>query len=471
MKAKLLYILPALLTLFSSCTGLVSGVNDNPNDFTTGEIDGGLYLNTPEVNSILIHCGSNSSVRTAMWIKTAMWSAQLVGTSQTFLTDYDYQVTSSSFDFSGYQSVITQTKYIREAEPNNKFYQGVCRVLEAYLFGTYASLYGDVPCSQVSSGIDNPKFDSQKDVFNYCQTILDNAINNLDSITTATYRQDYIFNGDPVKWCETAYTLKARFYMLTKEYDKAYAAALNGISSGDNSMKFTPLTDNVTTNKNRLWYYNSTTAALTTDGSYIMKLMKMRQNSKTDETARMAYYTINTIADKNKGIAASTEPQRMVTYEENLLTLAESALRTQSDGFNIALSALNKLRAYLASGECVNDNSNFLSESYKYDAYVADDFKAGGILNADGSLTFERALLKEIIEERYISCFTTYIPFDDARRLRGAGESDVAVDIPLNTATATKQIERFLYPSDEITGNTNAPTDPGLYSPTSVNSK
>jgi starch-binding outer membrane protein, SusD/RagB family len=459
MKTKLLYI-SILSVLLSSCTGLVKGINDDPNDLTTSEIDAGLYINTPEVNSILIHCGDPLR-------KAEMWSGQLVGVTQTYLTDYKYQVTENSFD--GYQSVIAQTQYIRKAAPTNKLYQGICRVLEAYLFGTYASLYGDVPCSEVASGIDNPVFDSQKSVFSYCQTMLDEAIDSLKSVSSVSYRQDYIFNGDPTKWYETAYTLKARFYMLTKDYDKAYAAALNGISTSSNSMKFTPLTDNLTTNKNRFWYINNLNEALTTDGSYLMTLMSSRQNSKTDETARMAYYTIYTSATKNKGIAASTEPQRMITYEENLLTLAESALRTQADGFNIALALLNKLRIYLANGGCVN--SNFLTKSYKYDAYDVDDFKAGGIENQDGSLTAERALLREIIQERYVSCFTTYIPFDDARRLRGSDESDVSISIPLNTSTATKQIERFLYPADEITGNTNAPADPGLYSPTSVNSK
>ncbi|MBP1615365.1 MAG: SusD/RagB family nutrient-binding outer rane lipoprotein [Bacteroidetes bacterium] len=460
MKKLSIYLSFACILTFVSCSSVVEGVNDNPNDLTTDEIDAGLYMNTPEINSILIHCGDPSR-------RAAMWSGQLVGVSQLYLTDYLYQVTASSFDFDGYQSVITQTQYIREAAPDNKLYQGMCRVMEAYLFGSYASLFGDVPCSEVATGESYPAFDAQEDVFAYCQTILDEAITNLEAETAPSYRQDYIFSGSPTKWCESAYTLKARFYMLTKEYDKAYAAALKGVSDSSNSMLFVPLTDAVTTNKNRLWYVNNLNESLTTDGSYLMTLLASRENSKTDETARIAYYTIHTVANTNTGIAASTEPQRMITYEENLLTLAEAALRSQSDGFTLALSALNTLRAYLAAGGCVN--SNFLTSSYAYDSYEASDFEAGGIENSDGSLTATRALLREIIEERYISGFTTYMPFDDARRLRGTSESDVAVSIPFNTATATQHIERFLYPNDEITGNINAPVDPGLYSPTPVN--
>lgn len=458
----IIIVLSGIILLFLSCEDLVKNVNENPNDLTTDEIDPGLYLNTPEINSALIHCGAFSR-------RSAMWSGQLVGVSQLYLTDYLYQVTANSFSFDGYQSVITQTKYIRESAPDNKLYQGICRVLEAYLFGTYASFFGDVPCTEVATGISYPTFEAQEDVLDYCQTILDEAIAYLKTEESTAFRQDYLFNGDPQKWYESAYTLKARFYTLTKEYDKAYAAAKQGISLSGNSMLFVPVKDGLTTNKNKLWGINNSTQSLTTEGSYLMDLLASRRNRKTDETARIAYYTIHVVAGNNKGIAASTEPQRMITYEENLLILAEAALRSQTDGFNIALSALNTLRSYLADGGCVNDN--FLTEKHQYDIYEASDFEAGGIENQDGSLNAERALLREIIEERYVTCFTTYTPFDDARRLRGTNENDVAVNIPFNTLSVTRHIERFLYPDEEIKGNINAPTDPGLYTPTPINSK
>ncbi len=61
------------------------------------------------------------------------------------------------------------------------------------------------------------------------------------------------------------------------------------------------------------------------------------------------------------------------------------------------------------------------------------------------------------------------MPFNDARRLRGEGETDIMVPFPLNTSTASEHVERFLYPQDEILSNINAPEEPGLYSPTAIN--
>ncbi|MBK7438607.1 MAG: hypothetical protein IPI77_18055 [Saprospiraceae bacterium] len=78
------------------------------------------------------------------------------------------------------------------------------------------------------------------------------------------------------------------------------------------------------------------------------------------------------------------------------------------------------------------------------------------------------ALLREIIEERYVSGFTQLMPFDDLRRL-STKEKDIAVLPPFNTATASKYPQRFIVSQAEISANANAPTDPGIFAETEVN--
>ena len=84
----------------------------------------------------------------------------------------------------------------------------------------------------------------------------------------------------------------------------------------------------------------------------------------------------------------------------------------------------------------------------------------------------DRAVLREIIEERYVSGFSTYMPFNDARRLR-ASDSDVMVPFPFQdrgSPVPTVNPQRFLYPQDEIDGNSNIPDPiPGLFEPTPIN--
>jgi hypothetical protein len=88
--------------------------------------------------------------------------------------------------------------------------------------------------------------------------------------------------------------------------------------------------------------------------------------------------------------------------------------------------------------------------------------------NADG-VSKDKALLREIIEERYVSGFGSYMPFNDHRRLRGASESDLIPPFPLNTVGATQHVERMQWSQGELSSNEHAPADPGLYAKTAVN--
>ena len=102
----------------------------------------------------------------------------------------------------------------------------------------------------------------------------------------------------------------------------------------------------------------------------------------------------------------------------------------------------------------------------QYDAYTAADFAPSGMENPD-NIDADTALLREIIEERYITGFTTFMPFDDARRLRT--ESAIVVPFPNNTTTVPGRVERFLYPEEEVLSNTSVPEEPGLFVPTPIN--
>ena len=164
----------------------------------------------------------------------------------------------------------------------------------------------------------------------------------------------------------------------------------------------------------------------------------------------------------NQGIIAEYESMPLVTFSENSLILAECAARTVD--FITGLSYLNNYRAWLNTGAFLNDA--FSDSTYRYDPYVAADFANSGIENSDG-IDDTRALLREIIEERYVSGFGTYMPFNDVRRLQKT-DSDLIVPFPLNPG-GTQQPLRLPYAFTEINANSNLPEDPGLYVTTPVN--
>lgn len=461
------YILAlVIVTSVSSCQKMVDGINDNPNQLTVDAIDAGLFLKGAEIQNMLIQLGQLD--RTA-----SFYSGQLIGYEQVEQERFNYIFTDRTFDWPGYQSVLTPLREIRERKPNNSLYQGISKIVEAHLIGTYASLFGDIPYSEALSDNENPKFDGQVEVFAALQTLLSNAITDLETATSSdVVLGDYIFNGDKTKWLQSAYTLKARYYMITKEYGEAYSAALNGISSEGNSMMFVPYSGVSDANSKNTIYERLQEGGVrigvtpdATHPSYLLELLDTRSNAKTNEQARKQYYAIDhTNADGNTGIAAELEPQVLISYQENLLILAEAGARTES--FATGLGHLNEMRSVLSTGALFN--SSVSSLTMQYDAYVAADFDAGGMENTSGDLTATRALLREIVEERYLTGFLTYMPFDDTRRLQ-KNDTDIAVPFGLNTPTQTQNVERFLYPSDEIESNTSAPADPGAYIATAVN--
>ena len=456
----------AVLSSFFGCQGLVDDINDNPNQLTVDAVDAGLFLKGAEIGNMMIQLGTFDRV-------ASYYSGQLIGYEQVEQEYYSYIFTDRTFDWGGYQSILTPLRNIRERKADNSLYVGIAKVVEAHLIGTYASLFGDIPYSEALSDNDNPVFDNQVAVFNSLQSLLSEAISDLENVSASdVVTGDYIFNGDKDKWIESAYTLKARYYMLTKEYDKAYSAAMNGISSVANSMMFVPYDGVIDPGSKNTIYSRLYTGGYrvgvipdATHPSYLLELLGLRSNSKTNEEARTQYYTIDqNNADGNTGIAAKLEPQPLISYQENMLILAEAGTRSQ--GFATGLEYLNTYRSVLSTGALFN--SSVESLSMIYDPYEAADFENGGIENEDGSLTSERALLREIIEERYLTGFMTFMPFDDTRRLQ-KDDSDIAVPFGLNIPTQTVNVERLIYPSDELESNTSAPADPGAYVATMVN--
>jgi len=82
------------------------------------------------------------------------------------------------------------------------------------------------------------------------------------------------------------------------------------------------------------------------------------------------------------------------------------------------------------------------------------------------SVTADEALLREILEERYVSFFGQIEGFNDMRRT----QNEVLVRVPVLPNSGTQLPQRFLYPQSEIDRNSSTPGPiPGLFVRTPVN--
>lgn len=460
-----------IAVFFSACEGMLDGINDDPNDIESGEVSAELYLTGAQLANISAQAGHMNRI-------AGMYSGQLVGLSSLYSNIYGFNLATSELSNIWshiYVGSIANLRNMRERAPDDNLLQGIAKVTEAHAIGTAASVFGDIPYFEIADPSNNdPVFDSQISVFNSVINLLDEAIADLQSVSPRPLSEDIIFNGNTVKWIEAANTLKARYYLQLKDYGAAFDAAENGISSDDGTMRFIPRGDANQTegDKNLFWQIlaGPRTGDIGTTNSYLMQLLDdqsgiSRNNAKTNEEARLGYYTIDESGGRvNQGIAEQFEPQNLVSYAENQLILAETA--TRESGVAAGLPYLNELRSWLDTGEMVNDN--FKDLTFTYDPYDIQDFQAGGIENQD-SVDPARALLREIIEERYVSGFGMYMAFNDSRRLR-ASDSDIAVPFVLVDGPNPPFVERFPYSDDELNSNENAPAeDPGLFTKTEVN--
>lgn len=449
-----------------SCEKLVEGINDNPNEISSDNFDAGiLLLKGIELANVSIQSGHQTRIG-------GMWSGQTLGLVLLYKSIYEYNLSAeetTNIWENAYQGVVKQSRVLREQtaeNPKADQFAGIVKVIEANTMGTIASLFGDVPYSQVADDdISDPVFDGQTQVFAQLQALLTDAINDLSASSSSSIPEDLYFGGNTQKWIKVAHTLKARLYLYTRQYDNAYQEALQGITAANEAMTFTP--PNIGNGSLNLNYkmINERGGYWAFTGSHLDQLMTTdRNHAKTNEAARLRYYRFDgNSANNNKGIAAPDRPMILVGYEENLLILAEAAVRTGKT--DEGLGHLNDLRAYLASGNAFAQLNG--DDALVYDAFTLADFAAGGIENPD-NIDSTRALLREIIEERYVSGFTQLMPFDDIRRV-GSKESDIAVLPPFNSPTATKYPQRFIVAQTELSANPNAPSDPGIFAETEVN--
>jgi hypothetical protein len=459
--------------LFSSCSDALEGINEDPNSITNSSY--GNILTGAGVGNMLFQTGESAR-------RAGIFAGQYTGIDRQHLGFSQYNVTTSDFDglwYDAYVNAFRNVLVTQESVIENNVGEvslGITQILQAQIIGTMASLYGDIPFEE--AGLienTNPNYQDQSLVYDQIQDILSEGITNLEANSgRPTAGSEIYFDGNPTSWIESAYTLKARFYIHNKAYDQAYQAATNGISSLQNSMYAPHGTAADNANLNYQFFEIQVRQSDLIVSDFMISLLQpgtenpmpanYRGNSKTDETARFNFYFNSTSngfqPNTTNGFAAQDAPASLVTFEENLLILAEAGLR--SVDFGTGLGHLNDFRALMSTGGYLR---NIDAAGLKYDAYTEADFEAGGIENPDG-IAKEDALLREILQERYITLFGQIEVFNDTRRTLNTN----TVRVPVEPNVGNQLPQRFLYPQTEIERNDNSPTPiPDFFDPTEVN--
>jgi starch-binding outer membrane protein, SusD/RagB family len=179
--------------------------------------------------------------------------------------------------------------------------------------------------------------------------------------------------------------------------------------------------------------------------SYAIELLgTIRQNVKTNDSVRLAYFFSGAdlyYEDATYGpFFGATASFPIISYVETRLIEIESEAKLGNTAN--AITALNALRNFYVS-------SDYYGAGAKYDALAITDFNAGGLYNP-GTLTANSALLKEIASERYVALVGQIEQFNDIRR-----NKNLVGVVP--RFGKPKLPQRMLYPQAEINSNPNTP--------------
>ncbi len=321
-----------------------------------------------------------------------------------------------------YLNAIDDAKNIQEkAGTQSPYYVGVAKVLEAINLGALTDCWEDVPYSEAFKGTGEltPKYDSQQELYNQIQRLLDEAITALsaDESLLNPGSDDLIFGGDIDKWIKTAHTLKARYMMHLSNKGMDANAILGELdqgiaSNGDNFQLM------YSAEHKNYWHdialSNRTGNLSITQGDYLIEQMKnivsggdprlpLITQVPNDSIGGLNGKTVEADDEYNTDFTLTTwhsredAPNVMVSFAEAKFLEAEAAL-----------SAGDKARAYQAYLDGIAAHMSMMEvDQADMDAYLADSLIAVGADNID---------LSHIMLQKYFATYLTTEAWVDMRR-------------------------------------------------------
>lgn len=444
-------ILTALsISLLTGCQTELDEFNENPNSPITTTPT--LLLAAMEVSTFSTH--TSGLIRTSN-----IFDQHLAGTSIGQLDDLQNYILSEQ-DVNNEWNTVYGTTLISGHILNRDFaakyphYNGIGQVLTAINLGYATDLWGDVPYDQAfraEEGIKTPAYNTQKEIYERLQTILDEAIANLKkpeaSNVSVPGDDDFIFKGDTQKWIKVAYVLKARYALrLTQVDTNAAQKALDyiiasGITSNDDDADtYFPGTSN---GLNQWYAFGVNREDYMKTGAFFVDALKNSADPRLpfaiakDKNGNYTGNAANDVSTNSSSyigpaFASANSPIGIVTYAEAKFIEAEARFRLSQNAkpaFEAAVAAsVLKITGTAATPTFI----------------------------ATATATVD---LANIIQQKYNALFLTMEPYNDYRRTGlpalVPNQSSNTKIIPVRFPTPSE--ERNYNPKATVVSNTSSP--------------
>ena len=331
----------------------------------------------------------------------------------------------------------------------NHSYGVIAKVLTAYTLGVTTDLFGDVPFDDAFDGKFKPAYETQEEIYNRLQEILDSAIleSTLDPGIHTPASDDYIYSGDMDKWVKFAYSLKARYYMhltdapghdAVTQSTLALQAIDKAFASTDDEANFSVYSDNPSSENP--WFMN-----IGEDQGGVVLGQSFVDSLVARDDPRLPV-----IATSPNGVFLG----RLSTTEADPDPTVYSVINEFYAGIDAPLSIFNYSEVLFLKAEATLNVSGASAAEPIYQEAIKSHMDKLGVDPADADvyiasrsgLTTSDAL-ERIIEEKSVANFLSIENYNDWRRT-GFPELEIVPEpfipeIPL----------RFPYPLAEITSN------------------
>lgn len=438
---KKIYIIVSLIlaNIFYSCE--VEDVRENPNYPT----DVPLSVLLPPAQS-----GMASSTMNELSPITGLFMQYFEGTTH-FEPISSYQIDNSFYiqdiwsDFYTDAMITLKTIIDKAEEENSPHYSGIAKTLMALGLGSLSSSWGNVPYSDALNGQDvlKPAFDDQSEIYNSIQTLLAEAITELQTVesTNTPGADDVIYNGDLEMWIKTAYALKARYYLH--------------VVKRSSELSYNPLTEAMTAISNSFIEYTEDCQYSYGYSAVELNPYSTGKNSTDILVSDVFYDLINDSDDPRKDLLATRSfgenkigdfygsegsPCLFITYSELKFIEAEVRLRLNTADAEISNALAEAISSNITK---VTENDPDMTQD-SIDNYVQSVVNLTGNFNTD---------LETIMNQKYIAMFSQPESWSDYRRTGfPVLTPDPDGDLPQNPGGGIPR--RLPYPQNEIDNNT-----------------
>lgn len=212
------YFFIAITITFSSCETLDVEVENDPNNLAPEQADIDFFLNATQIGLAEFISGKNDSNFSGI-SRAGMEPVRMLngggGTYRSMYSPGDFTLIWET----AYAEILADIKtMIPLAEASEQYtHVAIGQIIESYVMLTLVDYFGEVPFSEALDGTNfNPAPDSGESIYEAVDTLLLDAITNLNRDEISGPTNDLFYDGDESKWIKLANTLRLKLYLQAR---------------------------------------------------------------------------------------------------------------------------------------------------------------------------------------------------------------------------------------------------------------